>query len=128
MALDLDIWIDRIRVYRTVPGPRIEGETTVHQSRSEWIPARLPPQEGQENPNGERPRVVQDVRGITCSLLDPNGVRLEIKKSDTIEVQQGPGPDYTDLGRWDVLGNQIPRNGVGEELLQYLQIIRREEY
>jgi hypothetical protein len=128
MALSLDIWIDRVRVYRTVPGARVEGETRANRTRSEWISARVPPREAAESVNGERPKKVQDIREITCSLLDPDGKRIEIKKSDRIEVETGYQGSYTELGMWDVLSNQIPRGRDGEELLQYLRILKVEEY
>lgn len=128
MPLDLDIWIDRVRVYRTVPGPRVEGETRVNKTRSEWIPARIPPREAAESVNGERPKKVQDIREITCSVLDPSGTRIEIKRSDRLELQTGYQGSYTDLGMWEVLSNQIPRGRDGEELLQYLRVLKVDEY
>lgn len=128
MALSLAVWIDRVRVHRKVTGPRIEGETSLRNSLSQWLPARIPPQDAQEPTNGERPRVVQDVREITCALFDADGARIEIKKSDTLEVQMGPSPDWNDLGKWEVVSHSIPRDGVGVELLQYLRIMKREEY
>lgn len=128
MALSLAVWIDRVRVHRHVPGPRIEGETSLNTSRSKWLPARIPPQDAQESLSGDRPRVIQDLREITCALNDEDGVRIEILKSDYLEVQMGPGPNYTDLGEWEVISHAIPRNGVGQELLQHIHIVKREEY
>ena len=128
MALDLNIWIDRLRVFRTVTGPRIEGETRVNKSRSEWLPARIAPSEANEPVTGERPKKVQDIRELTCDLYDPNGVRIEIKKSDRVEIEAGYSGTYTSIGKWEVLFNQIPRNGEGEELLQYLRVVNVEEY
>ena len=128
MALSLDIWIDRIRVHRHEAGPRIEGETTIKTTRSAWIPARVPPESAQESLSGDRPKIVQDVREVTCSMRTVDGERKGVLKSDVVEVEIGPGPNYISLGTWEVLSNQIPRNRQGEELLQDLQIVRREEY
>jgi len=128
MALSLDIWGDRLRVYRSVTGPRVEGETRVNKTRSDWIPARVPPRDAGEATDGNRPKKIQDIREVTCSLLDPSGTRIEIKPSDRIELQTGYNGNYTDLGMWEVLSNQIPRNREGEELLQYMRLVQVDEY
>lgn len=123
MALDLDIWIDRLRIVRREPGPRVEGETAMRTVRTPWIPARIAPESSSEPDDGSRPRVVTDRRELTCALYDVDGELRIVRKQDKVEVMASG-----EVLEFEVLSVQIPRDRAGINLLQYLTVVRREEF
>lgn len=123
MALSLGIWIDRLRIVRREPGPRVEGETTLRTVKTPWIPARIAPSSAAEADNGDRPKSVADSRELTCSLYDVEGDIRLVRKQDKVEIDSGG-----EIETFEVLSVQVPRDRAGANLLQYLTIVRREEY
>lgn len=123
MALSLPIWIDRLRVVRREPGPRVEGETTLRTVKTKWIPARISPSSAAEADNGDRPKSVADTRELTCSLYDSDGTLTLVRKQDKVEVDASG-----EVIAFEVLSCQVPRDRSGASLLQYLTLVRREEH
>jgi hypothetical protein len=125
--LDLSVWIDRARVIRRDHGPRIEGETQIVETTGPWFKCRLPPNESVESRQEDKNELT-DRRQLTAKLTDLTGEKVILREQDRLEIESGPGPDYTPEGIWEVLSVMTPRNGVGAYLLLVATVVRRTEW
>lgn len=121
------VWVDRARVLRAMPGPRIEGETRMFTQAGPWFPCRLPPrQDAESHVRPERRTRTNDSRQMTCSLVGYDGSATVVKEKDRIEVELGPTREPA--GVWEVLQSFVPRNGQGYDLLLVLTVAQVDEH
>jgi len=69
-----------------------------------------------------------DTRQMTTKLIDFAGAPVVVHEKDRIEVQTGPGPNYTSIGVWEITSVMKPRNGIGTDLLWVLGVMQKPEW
>lgn len=123
-AINLTIWVDRLRVRAMSKGVRVEGETRRRKVTGPWVPCFFAPRGAMEGMDAAKTTVI-DARDVTCRLYDVNGDPVVINEADEVEVQFGPSRKPG--GIWEVKTTMVPRNGRGEDLLYYLSLSQRQE-
>jgi hypothetical protein len=123
-AINLTIWVDRLRVRSMSKGVRVEGETRRRKVTGPWVPCFFAPRGAQEAQGQDKTTLI-DQRDVTCRLYDEDGGAVIINEADEVEVQFGPS--RTPGGIWEVKTTMVPRNGRGQDLLIYLSLLQRQE-
>ena len=136
MPLNIDyVYTDRARVLRREKGPRIEYETRINETYSEWFPGRIAPAYQASSEYGRNMRKeIERTHQFICRLTDVVGGPVQIEAKDRIEVQTGPpvGGVYSttqrDSGIYEIVEEPFKPRNLVEELLWVLVLNKLEEF
>lgn len=131
MPINIDhVYTDRGRVHRKVKGARVNHETQIHETVSDWFRCRIAPAEGSEARELNR-RQIEASHLFISNLKDVNGNPVSIQEDDVIEVEAGPPPFSSDsgyAGMYEIADVAVKPRNLQEELLWYVPLRRRKEY
>lgn len=133
MPLNIDyVYTDRARVVRRIEGARIEHETQIVESYSEWFKCRIAVayQFGQERNTSYR-RSIESTHQFICKLTDFLGQPVQIAASDRLQVETGPGTyvsNSQDAGTYEIVELPFKPRDLKEELLWVINLKRLDEH
>ena len=133
MPLSIDyVYTDRARVVKRVEGARIEHETQIIESNSEWFKCRIAVafQFGQERNTSFR-RAIESTHQFICKLTDFAGQPVQITAGDRLQVETGPGAyssNSQDAGTYEIVELPFKPRDLKEELLWVVQLKKLDEH
>lgn len=121
------VMVDRAKIVTKTFGPRVNGETVVFDSESEWIKCRIDPDRYQERKTPDKASADR-LHQFICLLKDVEGNAINLKVSDKLTIEKFVSNGvFNPQGSFEVVTVMKPRK-VKKDILFVADVRKIEEY